>query len=80
MGMVVSYRKNSFYYRSLIGSLQTIKRKGKTYMIKLEKNKKDFILFLEAGFIAVNQADELSALNLFSAAEVLEPKNPLIKI
>jgi hypothetical protein len=49
-------------------------------MIQLENNKKDFVLFLEAGFIAVNQADELSALNLFSAAEILDPKNPLVKI
>jgi lipoprotein NlpI len=49
-------------------------------MIQLENNKKDFVLFLETGFIAVNQADERSALNLFSAAEVLDPKNPLVKI
>ena len=46
----------------------------------LEKNKKDFVLFLETGFIAVNQADELSAINLFAAAEVLDPKNNLVKI
>lgn len=49
-------------------------------MIKLEKNRKDFLLFLEAGFIAVNQADEISANRLFAAAELLEPKNSLVKI
>ena len=49
-------------------------------MIKLEKNNEDFVLFLEAGFIAVNQADELSAINLFAAAEVLNHKSPLVKI
>lgn len=49
-------------------------------MIQLENNKKDFFLFLEAGFIAVNQADELSAIHLFSAAEALDKKNDLVKI
>lgn len=46
----------------------------------LEKYKKDFILFLESGFIAVNQADEFSAIHLFAAADALQPKNPLVKI
>ncbi len=49
-------------------------------MTHLEKYKKDFILFLEAGFIAINQADEESTLKLFKAAELLDPKNSLIKI
>jgi tetratricopeptide (TPR) repeat protein len=49
-------------------------------MERLEKYKKDFILFLEAGFIAINQADEDSAIKLFKAAEILDPKNNLIKI
>lgn len=49
-------------------------------MERLEKYKKDFILFLEAGFIAINQADEDSAIKLFKAAEILDPKNTLIKI
>lgn len=49
-------------------------------MERLEKYKKDFILFLEAGFIAINQADEDSAVKLFKAAEILDPKNNLIKI
>ena len=49
-------------------------------MIKLQNNKKDFLLFLESGFIAVNQADEQSSIRLFTAAELLEPKNSLVKI
>ncbi len=42
--------------------------------------KKDFVLLVEAGFIAVNQADEDSALKLFKSAELLDPKNPLSKV
>ena len=45
-----------------------------------KKYKEDFILLLEAGFIAVNQADEDSARKLFKAAELLDPQNPLPKI
>lgn len=37
--------------------------------------KEDFVLLLEAGFIAVNQADEDSALKLFKSAELLSPDN-----
>lgn len=37
----------------------------------------DFLLFIEAGYVAVNQADEDSALKLFRAAELLEPQNTL---
>ena len=44
------------------------------------KYKEDFILLAEAGFIAVNQADEDAALKLFRAAEVLKPKNVLSKV
>ena len=43
----------------------------------LEKYKKDFILFAEAGFIAVNQADEDAAVKLFKAAELLDKENTL---
>lgn len=42
--------------------------------------KEDFVLFLESGYIAVNQADEDAALKLFKAAELLEPKNVLPKV
>lgn len=42
--------------------------------------KEDFILLVEAGFIAVNQADEDAALKLFRAAELLDSKNILPKI
>lgn len=45
-----------------------------------KKFKEDFILFAEAGFIAVNQADEDAALKLFRAAELLDPKNILPKL
>jgi hypothetical protein len=45
-----------------------------------KKYKEDFILMLETGFIAVNQADEDSALKLFKAAELLNPENTLPKV
>jgi tetratricopeptide (TPR) repeat protein len=45
-----------------------------------KKYKSDFILLAEAGFIAVNQADEDAALKLFKAAELLDPSNLLPKI
>lgn len=45
-----------------------------------KKYKEDFILLAEAGFIAVNQADEDSALKLFRAAELLDPKNILPRL
>lgn len=38
-----------------------------------EKYKDHFILFIEAGFIAVNQMDETSALRLFHAAKLINP-------
>lgn len=46
----------------------------------LDEYKQDFLLLLEAGFIATNQTDEDSAVKLFKAAEVLDKKNSLIKI
>lgn len=46
----------------------------------IKKYKEDFILFTEAGFIAVNQADEDAALKLFKAAEMLNPENTLPKL
>jgi len=45
-----------------------------------KKYKEDFILLLEAGFIAVNQADEDAASKLFKAAALLDPENPLPKV
>lgn len=45
-----------------------------------KKYKDDFILLAEAGFIAVNQADEDAALKLFKAAQMLDPNNILPKI
>lgn len=49
-------------------------------MTRLNKYKNDFIVFLEAGFIAVNQADEDSALKLFEAAQLLDPNSTLPKV
>ena len=49
-------------------------------MVHIEKYRKDFILLAEAGFIAINQADEDAAIKLFKAAELLAPSNPLPKI
>lgn len=46
----------------------------------IKKYKDDFILLAEAGFIAVNQADEDAALKLFKSAELLDPNNILPKI
>jgi len=44
------------------------------------KYKEEFILFLEAGFIAVNHADEDSARKLFAASKLLKPENVLIDV
>lgn len=46
----------------------------------LQKYKQHFITMVEAGFIAVNQADEDSAVKLFKASELLAPENLLPKI
>ncbi len=49
-------------------------------MATLKTYREDYILFLEAGFIAVNQADEDAALKLFRAAELCRPDNTLPKV
>ena len=49
-------------------------------MGQLQQYKDHFILLAEAGFIAINQADEDAAIKLFKAAELLDPKNVLPKI
>jgi cytochrome c-type biogenesis protein CcmH/NrfG len=41
---------------------------------------KDYFLFLEAGFVAVNNTDEDSALKLFMATQILRPENHFYKI
>lgn len=40
---------------------------------KLEIFKDDFALFIEAGFVAVKQLDEISANRIFSAAQMMNP-------
>ena len=42
----------------------------------LREFKEDFALFIEAGFIAIKQLDEIAARRLFRAAELLNPDNP----
>lgn len=49
-------------------------------MADLQEFKDHFILLCEAGFIAVNQADEDAATKLFKASELLKPKNTLPKV
>ncbi|NGX51536.1 MAG: hypothetical protein K1060chlam2_01405, partial [Chlamydiae bacterium] len=49
-------------------------------MEDLSKYDDDFFLFLEAGFMAVNQADEDAAVKLFKACELLREENSLCKI
>ena len=49
-------------------------------MEDLKKYEEDFFLFLEAGYMAINQADEDSSVKLFKTCELLQPENPLIKI
>lgn len=49
-------------------------------MADLQKFKDHFILLCEAGFIAVNQADEDAASKLFKASELLKPDNMLPKV
>lgn len=49
-------------------------------MEDLSKYEEDFFLFLEAGFIAINQADEDAAVKLFKACELLHPENPMIQL
>jgi tetratricopeptide (TPR) repeat protein len=49
-------------------------------MASIKNYREDYLLFLEAGFIAVNQADEDAALKLFRASEMLQPDNTLPKV
>lgn len=49
-------------------------------MKNLDSFKDHFVLLLEAGFIAVNQADEDSAIKLFKAAALLNSKSSLPQI
>jgi tetratricopeptide (TPR) repeat protein len=49
-------------------------------MAKWQDYAEDWILFLESGFIAVNQADEDTAVKLFKAAELLKPESTLPKV
>jgi tetratricopeptide (TPR) repeat protein len=46
----------------------------------MKKYRQDYILLAEAGFIAINQADEDAAIKLFKAAQLLDPENALPKI
>lgn len=41
----------------------------------LKEFKEDFALFVETGFVAVKQLDEIAARRLFRAAELLNPEN-----
>jgi tetratricopeptide (TPR) repeat protein len=49
-------------------------------MSHIQGYKEDFVLLLEAGFIAAGQADEDTAKKLFHAATVLNPANHLTKV
>lgn len=49
-------------------------------MPQLDKYKDQYLLLVEAGFIAVNQADEDAAVKLFRASELLNPENTLPKV
>ena len=42
----------------------------------VDQFKEDFVLFIEAGFVAVKQLDEIAAKRLFKAASMLNPDNP----
>lgn len=48
--------------------------------MSLAEFEKDFMMFLECGFIAVSQLDEKSAKDLFIAAKYIQPDNTLLKI
>ena len=45
-----------------------------------EKHDNDFALFIEAGFVAVNQLDEVSATSCFNAAATLRPHSTAPKL
>ena len=42
---------------------------------ELEEYKSDFAMFIEAGFVAVKQLDEMSARRIFEAARLLNPES-----
>lgn len=48
--------------------------------MSLEPYQEDFTTLVEAGFIAVNQSDEDSAVKLFKAAELLQPEHFMPKL
>lgn len=52
----------------------------KKHQNHLEQYKEDYLVLLEAGFIAINQADGLAAEELFAAAKLLEPENNMADI
>lgn len=45
------------------------------YKETFKKSNEDYFLFLESGFVAVNRADEDTALKLFMACQILRPEN-----
>jgi hypothetical protein len=49
-------------------------------MAHWQKYKDDFVLLLETGFIAANQADEDAAMKLFRASQLLNPESSLPKV
>lgn len=49
-------------------------------MSNLHEYEKDFFQFLEGGFIAISQLDEISAKDLFAAAKLVQPQNTLLMI
>lgn len=40
----------------------------------------DYALFIEAGFVAIKQSDEIAARRLFKAAEMINPDNPAAQL
>lgn len=40
----------------------------------------DYSLFIEAGFVAIKQSDEIAARRLFKAAEILNSENPASQV
>lgn len=42
----------------------------------LQQYRPDFALFVESGFVAINQCDEQSAIRLLGAAYMLQPEHP----
>jgi len=67
---------------SMDGDMKTLIKEDSALMNegKLEKFKEDFALFIEAGFIAVKQLDEISAIRIFCAAQMISPKSTAPRI